>query len=346
MKRLIVGLVLLAVAAAAFWLYNPSGAVDEPTAIKVSGNIEVTDAGVSFKIPGRIEARLVSEGELVEAGQVVARLAREELAQEVALRQADVRAAETDLAELAAGSRPEDIAQAEAALDLANAEAERWQVEAARQADLYAKDVVSARERETAETAHRVALARVREAEERLALLRKGPRAEQIAQLASRSARAREARTLAEMRLGFTLVRAPMTGVVLADHVEAGEYVGPGTPVITIGALDTMWLRAYIDETDLGRVKLGQRVQVSTDTYPDKTYDGVVSFIASEAEFTPKNVQTDKERVKLVYRVKVDVPNPASELKPGMPADGRILVATPVAAEGASVARPATGPRG
>lgn len=95
---------------------------------------------------------------------------------------------------------------------------------------------------------------------------------------------------------------------------------------MTVGDLEKPWLRAYIDETDLGRVKVGQRVKVTTDTYPGKVYEGYISFIAPEAEFTPKNVQTQKERVKLVYRVKVEMANPDMELKPGMPADADILV--------------------
>jgi len=112
----------------------------------------------------------------------------------------------------------------------------------------------------------------------------------------------------------------------LSKNVEPGEYVAPGTPVVTVGELEDPWLRAYINETDLGRVKLGQRVQVTTDSYPDKKYEGRISFIASQAEFTPKNVQTEKERVKLVYRIKVDLTNPNLELKPGMPADAEILL--------------------
>jgi len=112
----------------------------------------------------------------------------------------------------------------------------------------------------------------------------------------------------------------------LSKNVEAGEYVAAGTPIVTVGDLERPWLRAYINETDLGRIKVGQRVRVATDTYPGKIYEGHISFIASEAEFTPKNVQTQKERVKLVYRIKVDIPNPNMELKPGMPADADILL--------------------
>jgi HlyD family secretion protein len=132
---------------------------------------------------------------------------------------------------------------------------------------------------------------------------------------------------MSHTRLDDALLVAPISGIVLSEHVEPGEYVSPGTPVVTIGALADVWLRAYIDEPDLGRVKVGQRARLTTDTYPGKVYDGVVSFIASEAEFTPKTVQTAKERVKLVYRIKIDVPNPSFELKPGMPADAQILLA-------------------
>jgi HlyD family secretion protein len=114
----------------------------------------------------------------------------------------------------------------------------------------------------------------------------------------------------------------------MAKNIEPGEQVAAGTPVVTVGELDSVWVRAYINETDLGRVKVGQKARVATDTWPGRVYDGIVTFISSEAEFTPKNVQTQKERVKLVYRVKITIPNPNMELKPGMPADAEILTGT------------------
>jgi HlyD family secretion protein len=281
---------------------------------------------VSFKIPGRVEVRLVDEGELIAAGTLVARLESTELACEVDVRTAETEAAAAALAELEAGSRPEEIAQGEAALDLAQAEADRLRVEFSRQAELYRKNFVSRREYDVTETAYRVAQARVRDARERLTLLRKGPRSEKIAQARARLEQAQQMLALAETRLGYATLLAPLSGVVLSKNVEPGEYVAPGSPVVTVGDLDRPWLRAYIDETDLGRVKLGQEVKVTTDTYPGKHYAGRVSFIASQAEFTPRNVQTEKERVKLVYRIKVDMPNVNMELKPGMPADADILL--------------------
>jgi HlyD family secretion protein len=351
---------------------------DDGSIIRVSGNIEVTDAEVSFKIPGRVEARLVDEGETVKAGQTVARLDAAELAQEVAVRKAEVQAGQAALAELEAGSRPEEIAQAEASaqqakarldemlagsrpeelsaaeavLRRARAEAERARLDAERYEGLYKKEIVSAQQYDAARTAYETALARQREVEEQLKLVKEGPRKEQIEQARAawlqaqerfvlvkkgprqetieqaraRLRQAQEALAVGETRLGYATLASPLTGVVLSKSVEPGEFVAAGTPIVTVGDLENVWLRAYINETDLGRVKVGQRVRVTTDTYPGKRYEGRVSFIASQAEFTPRNVQTEKERVKLVYRIKVDIRNPNMELKPGMPADAEILL--------------------
>lgn len=294
--------------------------------LRVSGNVEITDAEIAFRLPGFVAERLVSEGETVRRDEVVARLDDRELAREVGVREAEVRGARAALAELEAGFRSEEIEEAEATLALARAEAERLELEFRRQSTLYEKDVVSAREFETAQAGIRVARARVAESSARAALLRNGPRPEQIEQTRARLAQAEEALGLARTRLGWATLRSPLTGIVLSENVEPGEYVTAGTPVVTVGEIGQVWLRAYVDERDLGRVKVGQTARLRTDSYPDRTYEGRVSFIASEAEFTPKTVQTEKERVKLVYRVKIDVPNPAMELKPGMPADAEILL--------------------
>jgi len=293
---------------------------------RVSGNIEVTDAEVSFKLGGVVERRPVSEGELVRAGAMVAALESSDLREEVALRHAEVRAARATLDELLAGSRPEEIAEAEASLDLARAQADRDRREYARRDSLYEKQVASEQSFDVARAAHRVSRARVRAAIERLTLLRKGPRREDIDEARAQLDRAEHALALTETRLGYATLLAPMSGVVLSENLEVGEYAAPGTPVVTIGDLENVWLRAYVNETDLGRVKVGHQVCVTTDTYSDKVYEGRLSFIASEAEFTPKSVQTTEERVKLVYRVKIEIPNPALELKPGMPADADILL--------------------
>jgi HlyD family secretion protein len=112
----------------------------------------------------------------------------------------------------------------------------------------------------------------------------------------------------------------------LVKSSEIGEVVNPGTSILTLADIENVWLKAYIPETDLSRVKWGQEVIVTTDLKPQKVYKGKISFISSQAEFTPKQIQTEKERVTLVYRIKVDIPNTDRELKPGMPADGKILM--------------------
>jgi len=377
-RKLLLLLPLAVVAGVLGYKYWQNRSKDDLGVIPVSGNIEVTDAEVSFRIAGHVEERLLSEGDTVERGQVVATLDRRELEREIALRQAEVKGASAALDELLAGSRPEEIAAAAAAvqqvqagldellagsrpqevkaamasLDRAKTEAELQRSEYERQKRLYEKEVISKKEYEAFVAAHEAAEARLKEANEHLELVREGPRKEQIEQARAAVAQAREryelvrkgprqetieqararfeqadaALALAQTRLGYTTLASPLSGVVLSDNVEAGEYVSPGTPVLTVGDLDNVWLRAYINENDLGRVKVGQPVRVTTDTYPGKVYEGRVSFIASEAEFTPRNVQTQKQRVKLVYRVKIDIPNPETELKPGMPADAEIVV--------------------
>ena len=130
---------------------------------------------------------------------------------------------------------------------------------------------------------------------------------------------------LAETRLGFVELTSPLESYVLVKSAEAGEVVQAGSTVFTIADLTDIWLTAYINEKDLGKVKPGQEAVIMTDSFQGKRYKGRISFISQEAEFTPKQIQTNEERVKLVYRIKIQVENPNLELKPGMPADGYIL---------------------
>jgi len=289
--------------------------------LTLSGNIEVTDAQLAFKLAGRVAERPVSEGQRVTAGQLVARLDDAEQKEELALRRAELAAAQAALAELEAGSRPQEIAAAEATLRSAEAERERARLDFTRQQELLGKEAISNREFEATQSQLKVAEAHAVEAAERLKLIKEGPRAESIQQARAHADQAAASVALAQTRLDNTQLLSPLTGVVLSHNVQPGEFVSAGTPVATVADTAHMWVRAYVNQTDLGRIQHGQKVAVRTDTFPDKTYEGTIGFIASEAEFTPKTVQTPKERVKLVFRIKVDVANPNDELKPGMPAD-------------------------
>lgn len=329
MKKPLLAAVVVALviaAAIAYYASRPHG--HEEGSIKVSGNIETTMVEASFKIPGRVNERPVDEGETISIGQLVARLDSADLAHDVAIRQAEVATARSVLAELEAGSRLEEIGQAEAALAAAEAEAKRAADDFRRQEELYRREVIPKQKFDAARALHDASRAQARQAAEALTLVRKGPRREKIDQARARLREAEAALALSRERLGYATLAAPATGMIMAKHIEPGEQVAPGTPVVTIGELENVWVRAYIPETDLGRVKVGQKARVTTDTWPGRIYDGRVSFIASDAEFTPKNVQTPKERVKLVYRIKITLPNPKRELKPGMPADAEIVTGT------------------
>ncbi len=322
-KLLAVGATGLVIGATVFgFVYFKQTA--DPNVLNVSGNIEVTDVEVSFKLPGWVEARPATEGQFIQAGDPVARLDNTELREELLVREAELAAYQAELAALVAGSRPEEIAEAQATVRLAQAEFNRLKLDYERVKTLLKSKTISQEQYDSSLASYEVGQARRQQASEQLKLVQKGPRQEEIDRARARVEQVTQSVALAETRLGYASLNAPIAGVVLSENVEAGEYVVPGVPIVTVGDLANSWLRAYVNEPDLGRVKFGQPVCVSTDTYPDKVYVGRVSFISSQAEFTPKNVQTADERVKLVYRIKIDIPNPQMELKPGMPADAAI----------------------
>lgn len=292
--------------------------------LKVSGNIEVTQVEASFKVAGRVAERPVDEGQVVKSGQLIARLEDADFNQQVALRQAECDAARANVDKLLAGSRREEIGSAKAQVDQAKADLSRAQADDSRNSGLLTKEVISPREYDASHSAYLASQARMNQAQEQYDLVKNGPRREDIAQARARLESAEQSLALARTQLGYATLTAPQPGVVLSKNVEPGAFVAPGTPIVSIGDLHEVYLRAYVDERDLGRVKLGQKAALTTDSYPGKRYEGIVTFISPEAEFTPKTVQTEKERVKLVYRIKITVPNPQMELKPGMPADGAV----------------------
>lgn len=292
----------------------------------ISGNIEVTDVDASFKIPGRLIKRYVDEGDIVKKGDMIGRLDPKELREEVKRAEAEKNRAKAFLEEKENGFLPEEIREAIARVDQAQAQFVRTEMDHKRQITLFEEEVISKKEYDQSEAQYLIAKAQLEEAKEQLIRLERGSRYEEIKQAQEQLLTAEASLEVTKTRLEDSIIFSPLNGVVLTKIVEPGEVVAAGEGIVNIGDLQDIWFRAYIPETELGRVKLGQEVAVTTDSYPDKKYLGIVTFIASEAEFTPKNVQTKKERVKLVFRIKVTLENPLSELKPGMPADGWILL--------------------
>jgi HlyD family secretion protein len=339
-KRLRILLIVIVVAGAATaWWWTHRATVDSDR-LRLSGTIEVTQVDLAFKIPGRLVERTVDEGDTVAAGQIVARLDAVDQKLQVARAEAEVASAKAFLAKLESGSRAEEVARARAQLQQARAAAQAAESrlklaadDVARSKDLRTQEVISQQKfdelqtvRETAFNSRREAVAQVRSAKANLDLVLAGPRKEDIEQARAQAAAAEQALALARQQLADTVLKAPANGVVLSKAAEPGAFLNPGTPVITVGQLDQVWLRGYINETDLGRVRLQQPARVSTDTYPGKEYPGKISFISDQAEFTPKVVQTYQERVKLMYRIKISLNNPRQELKAGMPADAVIQI--------------------
>ena len=280
---------------------------------------------------------------------------KENLAADLEQRKADLDASGARLQELKTGSRPQEIQGAKAAVESAQAEYDRAQKDWERAQTLYKNDDISTAQFDQFRSRYESSEAALKQARERQALVVEGPRAEQIDAAAAQVQRSRASVKMAEAnaleikrrgqeitfrrseierakaslalidtQLADTVAASPVDGVVLVKAANVGEVLAAGTTVVTVGDIDHPWLRAYINETDLGRVKLGSKAKVTTDSFPGKAYEGRVSFIASEAEFTPKQIQTEEERVKLVYRIKIDLENPNRELKSNMPADAEI----------------------
>jgi HlyD family secretion protein len=279
------------------------------------------------------------------------------LAADVEQKRADLASLEARFAEMKNGARPQEKLDAKGAVDAAAAEVERAQKDWQRAQVLYKDDDISTAQYDQFRTHFDSAQAALNQAKEREALVLAGPRVEQMnaqAALVERAratlkmseanalemkrreqelttrhaeiARATAGVALVDSQLSDTIAISPVDGVVLVKSADVGEVLAPGTTVVTVGDIDHPWLRGYINETILGRVKIGSQARITTDSYPGKVYPGRVTFIASEAEFTPKQIQTQQERVKLVYRIKIEADNPQHELKSNMPADAEIVL--------------------
>ena len=263
---------------------------------------------------------------------------------------ANVARAQAQLDDLVAGSRAQEIEEARAAVRSAEATRAWTERDLQRAAELFRKDLIAAQEVDRARQAYEVAVAQektarerlaltlegtrrqqveaaraqLKAAQDRLALLLAGPRPDQVAAARAQVEQARSALALARSRLKEMTLTAPVAGVVLRKNLEAGETASPGVPILTLMDPTDVWVRAYIPEEEVGRIKIGDRARVTVDAYAGRVFAGRISEIASEAEFTPKNVQTKKERVNLVFRIRIAVDNPDGILKPGMPADADV----------------------
>ena len=381
-KRIIVIFVVL-LAGVALLVYYGQRKVRQGE-LYYSGTIEATQSHLAFQTGGRVSSVTVKEGQAVVNGQLLAeldpaelrsrleqakanleksvktreqaeallRVTEKTLPAEEARAEAAVRALASQLDELKAGSRIQEVARAKQAMQSAASVMEDAKRNAERYESLFRKGTVSEKERDAVRLRYDTALREYERSRETYDLAQEGSRPETIrtaeARLAEGEALLKQARSnlgrietarkeaeaahavvaaaraaldQAAIQLDYTRLMAPRTGVITSRSIEPGEVVTPGREAMTLSELATVDLKIFVDETQIGKVKPGQKAEVRVDTFPERTFAGTVTFISPEGEFTPKIIQTMKERVKLVYLVKVSIPNPAYELKSGMPAD-------------------------
>ena len=331
--------------------------VDEGDSVKKGQVVARLDTAELAAQRQRQAADLASAEEQLAQAQTSLEWERANLAGDVEQRKADVASNESHLAELKNGARPQEVQESRAAVAAAQSELDRAQSDWNRAQTLYKNDDISTEQFDQYRNRWQSAGAALKQAQERDALVVAGPRAEVIQAAAGQVEKALGALKMADAntleikrreqelvtrrdgidsakaglalidaQLADTIAYSPVDGVVLVKSADVGEVLGVGTTVVTVGDIDHPWLRGYINETALGRIKVGTKARVTTDSYPGKVYNGRVSFIASEAEFTPKQIQTQEERVKLVYRIKIELDNPLRELKSNMPADAEIVL--------------------
>ena len=295
--------------------------------ISASGTIEAIEVNVASKVSGEVEELAVDEGYRVKPGDKLAVVDHATL--DIQLRQAEagVDLARAQLVLLQNGARTEDIQQAEAALKQAGANLQVAEDDARRMRELARNGSVTPKQKDDAEARLTIAQAQQSAADEALRKVRRLARPEEIQAAEARLAQAVAAADLLKKTIADCTITAPAGGIVTHKAVERGELVSPGSTVVTLSELDSVYVMIYVTEKELGRVRLGDTVEVGIDAFPGRAFPGKVTYISPEAEFTPKNVQTKEDRVKLVFGVKVEIENREGLLKPGLPADAAIRVA-------------------
>jgi HlyD family secretion protein len=283
------------------------------------GNVDIRQVDLAFRVGGRMAAVLADEGDAVQPGQILARLDADLLTQQRDQAAAVLAQQRAALARLERGYRVEEIAQARAEVSAATAVADNAAINLKRVAAMRAANALSQKELDNARAEDKQARARLRSAQDQLDMLLSGYREEDV--LAQKAAVAAAAAALehAEIQLRDAALAAPQKGIILTRAREAGAIVQAGQTVYTLTLTDPVWLRAYVDEPNLGRVKPGMRVKIFVDAAPGKAFAGRVGFIAPTAEFTPKTVETREVRTALVYRLRVQAEDPENVMRQGMP---------------------------
>lgn len=328
MKRIVLPLLLLAaLAGGAYYYYRLENGTKE-TALVLSGNVDIREVNLAFRVAGRVREVKVEEGDRVKPGDELALIDPEPLKAALAEAEASLAAATAAEALLKAGSRVEDIARLKAQADALKIVADNARTTFERQRDLLASNTSSQQMFDDSRAARDRANAEYEAAMQAYLAARNGARAEELEQAAAQRRAAEAQRASVALQLADTVLYTPDEGTVLTRIVEPGTMVSAGAPAVTLSLDKPVRVRAYVREPDLGRVAMGTKVLVSTDSRPDKPYTGTVGFISPRAEFTPKQVETQDLRTSLVYRLRITLDEADELLRQGMPVTVRLASET------------------
>jgi len=316
----IVILLIIGVVVAGIWLWQSSRRKALDKDLVLYGNVDIRQVDLAFNAYERILDVFAEEGDSVEKGKLLATLDTERLIHELARAEAQMQSQREVVAALEAGTRPEEIRKARANVKAAEAEANNAIINYERMKSLADEGFATMQHTDDAKAYAEEASARLQAAREELELALVGPRKEDIAAAKATLKAYEEERAVAQRRLEDASLYAPSDGVIQNRIMEPGDMASPQKPVFTLALTNPVWVRAYVPEHDLGKVKLGMAAEIGTDSYPGKTYTGWVGFLSPTAEFTPKSVETKDLRTKLVYQIRIYVCNPRNELRLGMPA--------------------------
>ena len=327
MKKILLAIPVAALLAGGWWWWSGSE-TNDPSEVVLHGNVDIRHVALAFDGSGRIESLDAEEGDAVKAGQVIGKLDTKSLELNVRKAQALVEAARQTLQRLRNGERPEAIAQVRAQLVSAQATAARAEQDLTRANRLQSSSsgAVSGQAVDHAESEAAAANARVEELRAALALSEAGTRAEEIAAAEANLAAEEANLALLVHEVDQGTLRAPVDAIVRSRLLEPGDQATPQRPVFSLAKTDPKWVRVYVNEPDLGKLRPGMAAQVFTDSYPDRPVAGTVGYISSVAEFTPKSVQTEDLRTSLVYEVRIVVEDATDALRLGQPVTVRIAV--------------------
>ncbi|MDF9406894.1 HlyD family efflux transporter periplasmic adaptor subunit [Pelotomaculum isophthalicicum JI] len=318
-RKIAIGVLLVLLSAGAYWGYVKYGKT-QPAGIQATGTIEATKVQLCAKVPGTLQNVTINSGDPVKKGQLVAIVARNDLIAQKERDALGVLKAEAQLADLTSGARWQEIKDAEIAVNIARTNYDKTDKDYQRALALFQAQAISKSEIENAETALRQAKNQVDSAESKLSLLESGSRPEQIEAARTELERNNAILKASEAALEDTRVLSPIDGSVLTKNFEEGEFIQAGASVATVVNTNDMWIKIYLPTDDLPKIKIGRQVAFTVSGSEEK-YTGIIEEIATSGEYTPKTIQTKKERTNIVYEVKIRISDENGTLKPGMPAD-------------------------